>query len=74
MEHLILTVENARLKEKAVQKEWTLAQFLSEAAQLEDIHAQMKAMSMSDTGTLEPSTATVHSANCTPQIKIAELC
>ena len=42
LEHLTLTVDNERLVEKTVNKDWDLNQFLTEAAQMEDIRKQMK--------------------------------
>ena len=41
LEHLIQTVMNKTLVQKAVNKKWGLTQFLEEAAQMEDIQQQM---------------------------------
>ena len=53
LEHLILTVGNTRLVEKAVNKSWNLSQFLTEAAQMEDISKQMKEIGKSQTSTVQ---------------------
>ena len=44
LEHLIQTVANKTLVQKAVNKKWELTQFLEEAAQMEDIQQQMSDM------------------------------
>ena len=47
LEHLIQTVANKALVQKAVNKKWDLTQFLQEAAQMEDIQQQMSDMTQS---------------------------
>ena len=44
LEHLIQTVTNKTLVQKAANKKWGLTQFLEEAAQMEDIQQQMSDM------------------------------
>ena len=44
LEHLIQTVDNRTLIQKAISKRWDLDQFLSEASQLEDTKVMMKEM------------------------------
>ena len=44
LEHLIQTVTNKTLVQKAVNKKWGLTQFLEEAARMEDIQQQMSDM------------------------------
>lgn len=44
LEHLIQTIENKPLIQKAINKKWSLTEFLTEAAQMEDINLQMKEM------------------------------
>ncbi len=44
LEHLIQTIENQNLIQKAINKKWNLTQFLSEAGQVEDISRQVTAM------------------------------
>ena len=44
LEHLIQTIENKHLIQKCIAKCWNLAQFLSEAGQIEDISLQVHDM------------------------------
>ena len=44
LEHLIQTINNPTLVQKAISKTWTLKQLLSEAAQLEDVQLQIADM------------------------------
>ena len=44
LEHLIQTIENKHLIQKCIAKCWNLTQFLSEAAQIEDISLQVHDM------------------------------
>ena len=47
LEHLIQTIENQHLIQKCIAKSWILSQFLSEAAQIEDISLQVHDMKYS---------------------------
>ena len=47
LEHLIQTIEDKSLVQRALNKRWTLDQLLTEAAQIEDIKIQMKDMKAS---------------------------
>lgn len=42
LEHLIQTVEDQTLVQKAISKKWNLTQFLTEASETEDTRLQMK--------------------------------
>ena len=42
LEHLIQTIENESLIQRCISKGWNLSQFLTEAAQIEDISLQMQ--------------------------------
>ena len=44
LEHLIQTISDARLVQRAINERWTLTQFTMEAGQIEDISLQMKEM------------------------------
>ena len=44
MEHIIQTIDNKKMIEKAISKVWDLTKFLTEANQTEDIARQMKDM------------------------------
>ena len=44
LEHLIQTIENKTLIQKAINKKWSLTDFITEAGQMEDINLQMKEM------------------------------
>ena len=50
LEHLIQTVENPGLIQRAVRKGWNLSQFLTEAAQTEETNLQMKDMNEKPAG------------------------
>jgi uncharacterized damage-inducible protein DinB len=45
LEHLIHTINNRHLIQKALSKQWTLEQFTKEASQIEDINQQIDDMS-----------------------------
>ena len=44
LEHIIQTIDNKALIQKAINKEWNLTQFLREAGQMEDIKRQVTDM------------------------------
>jgi len=44
LEHIIQTIANKKMIEKAISKTWDLTRFLTEASQTEDIARQMKDM------------------------------
>lgn len=44
LEHIIQTIDNKKMIEKAISKTWDLTRFLTEASQTEDIARQMKDM------------------------------
>ena len=44
LEHIIQTIDNKKLIEKAISKTWDLTRFLTEASQTEDIARQMRDM------------------------------
>ena len=44
LEHIIQTIDNKKLIEKAISKTWDLARFLTEASQTEDIARQIRDM------------------------------
>ena len=44
LEHIIQTIDNKTLIQKAINKEWNLTQFLREAGQMEDIKRQVTGM------------------------------
>ncbi len=57
LEHLILTIPNhLKLKEQAIQKQWSLSQFLTEAQQTEDLSAQMRQMHPVNTANVNSAT------------------
>ena len=44
LEHIIQTIDNKKLIEKAISKTWEMTRFLTEASQTEDIARQMRDM------------------------------
>ena len=66
LEHIIQTIENKTLIQKTISKKWDLAQFLTEASQIEDIARQIKDMKTAENGNPSISRVQSHSRNYKP--------